>query len=420
MTKKLFFYFAGALSLLLLPATAQVTPTVQMERLDRGVVAVPSTTNGIFLSWRLLGIYQKETTFDVLRDGVAIATGLNSVTNYVDAQGTANSQYAIRTNGGSNAGTSAAVKPWGDIYQSVQLDRPAGGSTTSSDYTYTPNDMSVGDVDGDGQYELIVKWDPSNSSDNAGGSFTGSTILDCYELDGTKLWRIDLGPNIRSGAHYVQFLVYDFDGDGKAEMMVKTAPGSKDGKGNYVTAAATDCNIKNTNNATSYCNNSGMILSGPEFLTVFNGQTGQAIHTVWYNPNRAGNYGKADNYPSDKNFWGDTSGNRGDRFLAAVAHLDNGKRTASGVFVRGYYTRAYLWAVDFDGSTLSTRWLHCSNSKSAYSVTDANNSTKSFSNLKPTNGGSGSGTMYGNGNHNLSVADVDGDGCDEIIWGSAA
>ena len=389
---------------------AQVTPTSMMESLGRGVLAIPAQSGkGQFVSWRLLGTDDEQVTFDVIRDGTLIARDLNGATSFTDRTGTSSSKYKVVAKvDGKTVSTSATVTPWSDLYISVQLDRPSD--------IYTPNDMSVGDVDGDGEYELIVKWDPSDSKDNANSGTSSKCIIDCYRLNGTKLWRVDLGSNIRSGAHYTQFLVYDFDGDGKAEMMCKTAPGTKDGKGNYVSAAADDSAIKSTDNSKSYVS-SGRILSGPEFLTVFNGLTGAAIHTIWYNPNRAGNYGRADDHPA-KSFWGDSSGNRGDRHLAAVAHLGGGK-TASGVFVRGYYTRAYLWAVDYSGGKLSQRWLHCSSSKTAYSVTDANGNTSNYTNSNSTSGG-GSATMYGNGNHNLSVADVDGDGCDEIIWGSAA
>ena len=152
---------------------------------------------------------------------------------------------------------------------------------------------------------------------------------------------------------------------------------------------------------------------------MFDGLTGAALHTIWYNPNRAGNYGKADSHPSSSSFWGDTYGNRGDRHLAAVAHLDKNVKTASGIFCRGYYTRAYIWAVDYSGGKLKHRWLHHSSSKTAYSVTDANFNTTNYTNSSSTSG-QGSATMYQNGNHNISVADVDGDGNDDIICGSAA
>ena len=393
-------------------AVAQVTPKSQMERLDRGIVAVPSNGIGQFVSWRLLGTDDDNVVFDLYRDGAIIGKNLNGATSYNDSKGSASSQYKVVAKVGDTViDQSAVITPWSDMYKVLQLDRPSS--------KYTPNDMSVGDVDGDGQYELFVKWDPDDSKDNANTGTSSPCIIDCYRLDGTKLWRINLGSNIRSGAHYTQFMVYDFDADGRAEIICKTAPGSVDGKGNYVSAAADDNTIKSTNNATSYVSG-GRILSGPEFLTVFDGQTGAARHTIWYNPNRAGNYGKADNYPSNSSFWGgDTNGNRGDRHLAAVAYLDANARTASAIFCRGYYARAYVWAVDYIGGKLKHRWLHCSSSETAYSVTDVNFNTANYNNAKSTSG-QGSATMYANGNHNISIADVDGDGKDEIIWGSAA
>lgn len=391
---------------------AQTTPTSQMEKLSRGLVVIPSNSgSGEFVSWRLLGTDNASTTtFDVIRNGTTVAKNLKNVTSYLDTGGSSSSKYQVakRVNGVITE-TTDAVTPWSNVYKSLKLSRPKAG--------YSPNDCSVADVDGDGEYELIVKWDPSDSKDNSQSGKTNAVYIDCYEFTGTRLWRIDLGYNIRAGAHYTQFLVYDFDGDGKAELMCKTAPLSKDGKGNYVTAAATDSNIKNASQ-TNYRSSTGYILSGPEYLTVFNGQTGAAIHTVWYNPNRAGGYGAAADHPA-KSFWGDNYGNRCDRYLACVAYLDGSSSTPSAVFCRGYYTRAYLWAVKFNGSTISTKWLSAHTSKNSVTVTNSSGSstTKTYSS---STSGSGSATLYGNGNHNLSVADVDGDGKDEILYGSGA
>ncbi|MGO4733643.1 rhamnogalacturonan lyase [Paenibacillus sp. 2KB_22] len=344
-----------------------------MEYLDRGVVAVKTGT-GVFVSWRLLGTEGSNVSFNVYRDGTKVnATPITNSTNLQDASGTSSSKYTVRAVvSGTEQAASAAASVWGNNYLSVPLSIPAGGTTPDGvAYTYSANDASAGDLDGDGEYELIVKWDPSNSKDNSQSGYTGEVFIDAYKLNGTRLWRIGLGKNIRAGAHYTQFMVYDLDGDGKAEVAMKTADGSKDGTGVVIGDASKD-----------YRNSSGYVLSGPEFLTVFNGQTGKALSTVNYEPAR-GNV-------SD---WGDNYGNRVDRFLAAIAYLD-GERP-SLVMARGYYTRSVLVAYNWRNGQLTKQWTFDSN----------------------TSGNSG---YAGQGNHNLSVADVDGDGKDEIVYGAMA
>ena len=398
------------------------TPESQMEKLGRGVVALPQT-KGIFISWRLLGTDDARTTFDVIRNGEVIVENL-TVSNYSDEAGTTDSKYQVvcKVNG-KTIETSNEVTPWAKNYMTLALDRPATGTLGGE---YSPNDCSVGDVDGDGEYEIFVKWDPSNSKDNSQNDKTDNVFIDCYKLNGTKLWRIDLGVNIRAGAHYTQFMVYDFDGDGKAEMICKTAPGSMDGIGKYVNQAASDDNIKTADNSKDWRTSAGRINGGQEYLTVFNGQTGEAIHTIAYYPNRnalaelseaSGTFNWDDR--SGKKDRGDY-GNRGERYLAAVAYLSGPDANPSGIFCRGYYTYAYVWAVDFDGNQLKHRWLHRSDSRTQYSVVDADMNESAKITAPAATRGEGSNTMYGNGNHNLSIADVDGDGCDEIIWGSAA
>jgi len=345
--------------------------TRQMEFLDRGLVAVKTGT-GVFVSWRLLGTEGSNVSFNVYRDGTKVnASPITNSTNLQDASGTSSSKYTVRAVvGGTEQAASAAASVWGNNYLSVPLSVPAGGTTPDGvAYTYSANDASAGDLDGDGEYELIVKWDPSNSKDNSQSGYTGEVFIDAYKLNGTRLWRISLGKNIRAGAHYTQFMVYDLDGDGKAEVAMKTADGSKDGTGTFIGDASKD-----------YRNSSGYVLSGPEFLTIFNGQTGKALSTVNYEPAR-GNV-------SD---WGDNYGNRVDRFLAAIAYLD-GERP-SLVMARGYYTRTVLVAYNWRNGQLTKQWTFDSN----------------------TSGNSG---YAGQGNHNLSVADVDGDGKDEIIYGA--
>lgn len=376
-----------AIFVLSLLGASMAVSAQQAEYLDRGVVAV-NTDNGVFVSWRSLADDSKSTTFDVYRDGVKVNDApIKGGTNLLDADGTATSKYVVKR---LDKEESAEASVWGDPYLRIKLDRPAGGTfegnskfTTKKngvvtnlvedDYTYRPNDCSVGDVDGDGQYEIFVKWDPTNSQDNSNKAYTGNVYIDCYRLDGTKLWRVDLGRNIRAGAHYTQFMVYDFDGDGKAELICKTAPGTIDGKGNAVL-------LGNDKVTDDYRTSEGLIKSGSEYLTVFNGLTGEAVTTTTYVPLR-----------TVKSDWGDSYANRSERYLACVAYLDGKKPSA--VFCRGYYTHSYLCAWDFDGKELKQRWLHASTVK-----------------------GQGA---YGEGAHSLTVGDVDGDGCDEIVYGSA-
>lgn len=357
---------------MLLGFSSSFAATRQMEYLDRGVVAV-KVSNGVYLSWRLLASDAPNTEFKIYRSGTLIKTVAgNEGTNFVDVSGAASSKYAVSAVvNGSESAKSKEVDVWADQYKTLTLDRPKqltmpDGSTC----TYAPGDMSVGDLDGDGQYELIVKWDPSNAKDNSQSGYTGNVYIDGYKLDGTKLWRIDLGRNIRAGAHYTQFMVYDLNGDGFAEVAMKTSDGTVDGLGKVIGTASAD-----------YRTGTGTIMSGKEFLTVFDGRNGAAVTTIDYLPGR-----------SVTTSWGDTYGNRSERMLAAIAYLDGVH--PSLVMVRGYYTNSYLVAYDYDGSKLTQRWYH-----------------------KSEKSGQG---LYGEGNHNLSVGDVNGDGFDEIIMGAAA
>ena len=403
--------------------------TVAQEKLNRHVLAVPQTSSGTnyLVSWRMLDTDDDYTTFDVIRNGTVVAADINNSTNWLDKQGSKTAKYQIVTkHKGEVVSTTEAVTPWQNVFATLKLDRPADVTFHDKTSTYTPNDCSVADADGDGVLELLVKWEPLYVADNSQGGFTGPTFFDCYkilEADGKmtaqKLWRIDMGHNIRSGPHYVPFLFYDFDGDGRAEFVVKTGPGTKDGAGNYVSEVADEEVIRKVDNETEYLNGGGQVMYGPEFLTIFNGETGKAIHTVYYNPNRGCFVGGAPEGRTD--IWGDDYGNRSERYLATVAHLDAANPThASAVMCRGYYTRSYLWAVDFDGKKLTTRWRHASLSNNTVMKTNGQKEKDVRTYTKATYAGSNHFTAYSQGNHNISCADVDGDGMDEVIYGSAA
>ncbi|MFZ4452619.1 rhamnogalacturonan lyase [Salibacterium aidingense] len=468
---------------------------VQLENLDRGLIAA-STPEGNFLSWRLLaeevtGHTDKGltgTTFHVYRNHNKIAE-VEESTNYLDENGGEESNYYVRAvEDGKEGEASDKVSPWEENYYDLPLQKPEDGVTPAGEsYTYHANDMSVGDVTGDGQYEFVVKWDPDNSKDVSQNGYTGNTYLDTYTYEGELLYRIDLGVNIRSGAHYTQFLVRDFDHSGKAELMFKTAPGTKvityDENGEvtseeYITMPEEDKEAGYSHSddyrmsSDDYYNHivemfmdwheheevvngswpetleesfdleprydyplsredaesladyfmdeyaperserntlrelEGFILNGPEYLTVFNGETGEELETIDYKPGRH----------DDGLMWGDYAmsriepGNRVDRFLAGTAYLDGQKPYA--VFARGYYTRSTLVSYSWDGNHLEEHWYV----DSGWTPMD-NPFNDSPHGTPGTNEEFSSITTQGN--HSFSTADVDGDGAHEIIYGSA-
>lgn len=336
-----------------------------VEYLDRGISAV-NTGSGMLVSWRFLANDPDNGEYRLYRDDNLIYTSkAGEGTSYLDAGGSAASAYKVECYDGTRLISSDMCSlRSSNSYFEIPMDQPTG-----SGCTYSPNDCTVGDADGDGVYELFVKWDPSNSQDNSKSGKTGNVYIDCYKLDGTKLWRVDLGVNIRAGAHYTQMLVADFDLDGKCEMTCKTADGTVDGTGRIIGDGSKD-----------YRNSKGYILTGNEYYTLFDGATGAALDTVDYNPPRG-----------DVSKWGDKYGNRVDRFLGAVAYLDGVKPSA--VTIRGYYTRMTACAYDVVDKRLVQRWYFDS-------------------------GNSSSADGYGDGNHNCMPADVDGDGKQEIILGA--
>ena len=388
----------------------------QMETLGRGVVAMRTSSTAAYVGWRLLGTDPADTKFNLYRvtSGVTnlIAANVTNSCNYSDANAAQASAHSWFVQPILNSVTQANSVSYSmpanaaiQQYISIPLTPPPDGvSFDGVPYTMTANDCSAADVDGDGEYEIILKWDPSNSHDNSQSGFTGNTFLDCYKLNGTRLWRIDLGPNIRSGAHYMDFMVFDYDGDGKAELMCRTAPGSLDASGNYVGSVAKWQNANGThptfNNTDDYRFNhpggvtNGYVLHGPEFLSVFNGQTGVELATTTFYPKR--DQDNNDDNPSTSRMntvWGDNYGNRIDRFLAGVAYCDGLRPSA--IFCRGYYTRAYLAAWDWRNGSLSLRWTFNSN--------DGNSANLAY---------------RGQGAHSLTIGDVDGDGKDEITFGA--
>ena len=386
--------------------------TRQMEKLDRGLIAI-KTDGGVYLSWRLFdsednifGSADKNVSFNVYRDGKKISE-VATKTNYVDSTVGTNYSVAPVINGVEGEKCDA-VTVYNNSYFDIPLSKPddetiydPSGNELAT-YSFFPTDCSTGDVDGDGEYEIIVKWTSSERDVGSPGdpAYSGTVHLAAYKLDGTKLWNndIELGKNVYSSAHTVQFLVYDFDGDGKSEVMCQTSLGSKDGQGKYVSnAAQTDEEIKaitDEENSTADYRGYGRITEGKEFLTVFNGETGVAMDTINL-PTTRGSENGVD--------YGDNFGNRSNRFVSDVAYLDGEKPYA--ICLRGYYfgrngkQRTSIAGISWDGTALSP--------------------TYRFDTQKGQEGYYDGAYQYvGNGNHNCTVADVDNDGKDEFITGA--
>jgi len=366
------------------PAADRYAADRYMEFLDRGLVAVKQAGGTVFLSWRWLGNEPAGTAFNIYRITGQETVKLNEqpiadVTNFVDAaqEWSDGNRYFVRAVVGQEEGPpSRSVGVWKNEYLEIPIQAIDG---------YRPGDASVGDLDGDGQYEIVLHQ-VSRPRDNSHAGLTGTPILDAYTLEGSHLWRIDLGKNIREGEHYTQFMVYDLDGDGRAEIACKTADGTVDGVGKTIGDATKDYRNQDEGDRRY-----GRVLDGPERFTIFDGRSGAALTTVDYLPGRD---------PIDG--WGgiggnggnDSYGNRCDRFLACVAYLD-GERP-SVVMCRGVYGRTVLVAWDWRGGELTRRWTF-----------DSGISYPPFADASP---------YSAMGGHSLAVADVDGDGRDEIVY----
>ncbi len=341
----------------------------KMEKLDRGLIAARSGTAN-YIGWRLFGTDPADIGFNVYRGTTKLnAAPITGSTNYLDTAGNVADVYSIRpVISGAEQSASKTVPVQADsfttgAFSTISLQQVPG----DTDGSYQANDAAVGDLDGDGAYEIIIKRLASFSKDSV-----EHPVIEAYKLDGTFLWRINLGPNYLEGGHVdINPIVYDFDSDGFAEVAMRTCEGMTDGTG--VTTGDT-----NGDGITDYRSFGGSdyIDAGPEFLSIFDGRTGAERARTDYIPRVA------------LSQWGDNYGHRADKFHMVVAYLDGHK--PSLVICRGIYGLTKMEGFNYRNGQLQKLWHFTSEENPGYD---------------------------GQGNHNLTVGDVDSDGKDEIVYG---
>ena len=436
----------------------------QMEKLGRGVVAVNQGEGKVFISWRLLGIDPENIAFNIYRvtgDSEPVQINGQPITKATcyqdsDVDLTQDNSYFIQPiiNGQKGEMSKSflnTISANSEVKEFFEVPINLPESTRAAE-------GSLGDLDGDGEYEIILKgW--QRPIDTASSGITGNTVLQGYKLDGTLMWTIQMGKNIREGEHDTQFMVYDLDGNGIAEIAVRTADGSIDGTGKVIGDPNADWVDRNRQSTTF-----GKIMTGPEYVSIFNGKTGAEMARTDYIPGREplGGWG---GIGGNGGMETTSTGNRVNRFLACVAYLD-GERP-SVIMCRGYYGRSVLAAWDWRDGKLTSRWVFDSakypNNGQPYVTPNATVNPQVGLDKITDHDGTWNGAMPGEwmvwdrdgvkehrqvvsvdenvltvdekmtpgdnkgahvygysgmGNHNLSVADVDDDGKDEIIYGA--
>ena len=378
MNYKKFLLLAVLACSVALSAHAQRT----MDKLDRGLVAV-KTSSGVFCSWRIMGEEYYDVTYNIYRDGTKLNSEPLTVSNFTDGSGSTSSTYQVEAVvHGVVQAKCAGVKPWAQNYLEIVPDH---GSLTSK---YVPNDVCCADVDGDGELEILMKFDNSSwagTSYQKAGYNGEYFIMEVYKLNGKKLWWIDWGPNMADFQNNEQNIVaYDWDGDGKAEAVLRASDGTKihTASGQVITIGDASKNYLASTSSDQW-----FVHDGAEYLLYLNGETGEVYDQMEY-PLKRLESGET----SLEAAWGDGYGHRSTKHFFGAPYLDG--RKPSIFLARGIYTRHKMIALDVNPGThkLTERWRwNCNSAGSPW---------------------------YGQGYHNFGIADVDWDGRDEIVFGS--
>ena len=382
-----------------------------------------SGISSALISWRLLKTDPSNVAFDIYKsvDGGAEVKlneePISNTTSWVDADIDVSKTNVYRVTLANQTETLCDYTFTSEMAEKFYHEIRLNLNVPDASITYSPDDIQLGDLDGDGELEIVVKREPYDGA-NMGVWFNGTTLLEAYKMDGTFLWQIDLGINIRSGSHYTSYILYDFDGDGLCEIAFRSSEGTKfadgkiitdangkindyrnrqtDGKGWYSGAA-----IARDPNDPSTATTCGLIMEGPEYISICRGYDGREITRIDNIP-RGGEGSKVSRAKYWSEYWGDDFGNRMDRFFIGVAYLDGIPDEATGVrttnpsliISRGIYKNWQVWALDLKGNELVPRWK----------FDTADHASK----------------WKGMCSHCFRVADLDGDGKDEILYGSAA
>ena len=382
MKKKLFLFIA----MVVLTATAFAQR--QTDHLDRGLIAM-KVSGGVYVSWRILAEEYYDVTYNVYRDGTKITNEPLSVSNFTDKSGTTSSKYTVTAViGGQEQEQCKASDVWVSSYKEIRLTHEGIKSTL------IPNDACCADVNGDGELEILMKFDnlsemeqsyPKNGPKIGGVDTKEYSIFEVLRQDGTRLWWVNCGPNMGDFQNNEQNIVaYDWDGDGKAEAIMRAADGTVIHKADGTTYTVGDKNVNHraaTGGGTNW-----FMHDGAEYLVYMNGATGEVYQCIEYPLKRL------ESGENDLNAaWGDGYGHRSSKHFFGAPYFDGKK--PSIFLARGIYTRHKMIAYDVDPAThrLKERWRWYCNAN---------------------------GPWKGNGYHNYCVADVDWDGRDEIVFGS--